>query len=107
MRCAGWPNMPQQHEKPDFSPLAMLAVLEEHGVRYVVIGGLAAQLRGAPIVTLDLDVSPARDRDNLDRLAAAISDLGGVPRVADAPRDLVIPLDGEMLAGFQNLSLET
>src|SRR5829696_7334099 len=101
MRCAGWPNMPQQHEKPDFSPLPMLAALEEHGVLYVVIGGLAAQLRGAPLVTLDLDVSPARDRDNLDRLAAALSSLDAVPRIADAPPGLEIPLDGAMIARFQ------
>lgn len=85
----------------------MLEALERHGVRYVVIGGLAAQLRGAPIVTYDLDVSPARDRDNLDRLAAALADLGGMPRIAGAPTDLEIPLDGAMLAGFQSLSLDT
>lgn len=85
----------------------MLEALERHGVRYVVIGGIAAQLRGAPIVTQDLDVTPARDKENLDRLAGALSDLRGVPRIADAPESLDIPLDGTMLAGFQNLSLDT
>lgn len=94
-------------DEPELAPIPMLAALERHGVRYVVIGGLAAQLRGAPIVTYDLDVSPARDRDNLDRLAAALADLSGKPRIAGAPTDFEIPLDGAMLAGFQNLSLDT
>lgn len=94
-------------DETELAPVPMLEALERHGVRYVVIGGIAAQLRGAPIVTYDLDVSPARDRDNLDRLAAALSDLSGTPRIADAPASLEIPLDGAMLAGFQNLSLDT
>lgn len=94
-------------DRPELDPLPMLEALERHGVRYVVIGGLAAQLRGAPIVTYDLDVSPARDRENLDRLAAALSGLSGRPRIADAPAGLEVPLDGAMLAGFQNLSFDT
>lgn len=94
-------------DEPDFAPVAMLEALERRGVRYVVIGGIAAQLRGAPIVTQDLDVTPARDRENLDRLARALSDLRGTPRIADAPANLDIPLDGAMLGGFQNLSLDT
>lgn len=85
----------------------MLAALEEHGVKYVVIGGIAAVLRGAPFVTGDLDVSPQRDPENLDRLAAALSDLGATPRIADAPPDVEIPLDGAMIAGFASLSLDT
>lgn len=94
-------------DETELAPVPMLEALERHRVRYVVIGGVAAQLRGAPIVTYDLDVSPARDRDNLDRLAAALLDLSGTPRIADAPASLEIPLDGAMLAGFQNLSLDT
>ena len=51
----------------------MLEVLERHEVRYVVIGGLAAELHGSPYITRDVDVTPARERDNFVKLAAAVS----------------------------------
>ena len=91
----------------DFQPWPILAALEKHEVRYVVIGGIAAVLRGAPFVTGDLDVSPQREQANLDRLAAALVELDARPRIADAPPELSIPLDGAMIARFANLSLDT
>ena len=50
----------------------IVAVLDLHKVRYVVIGGLGAVLHGSPIVTQDADICPARDPENLHRLAAAL-----------------------------------
>ena len=55
-----------------FDPLAILRSLNEHEVRYVAIGGLAATLHGSPLTTGDLDICPADDPANLDRLAAAL-----------------------------------
>jgi hypothetical protein len=47
----------------------MVRVLNRHGVRYVVIGGIAAQLHDLPVpATVDIDVKPARDRPNLEHL---------------------------------------
>lgn len=43
-----------------YRPDELLEVLERHQVLYVVIGGLAAELRGSPYVTRDVDVTPAR-----------------------------------------------
>ena len=40
--------------KPDF--LKLLRELVESDVRFVVVGGVAAVLEGAPITTLDLDI---------------------------------------------------
>ena len=37
----------------EFRPHEILAVLDAHDVRYVLIGGLAAVLHGAPHVTTD------------------------------------------------------
>ncbi|MBA2385139.1 MAG: hypothetical protein H0V68_10830 [Actinobacteria bacterium] len=76
-------------------------------MEYVVIGGIAAVVRGVPFITRDLDVSPRRDLDNLDRLAAALVELGATPKIADAPTEIAIPLDGAMIANFANLSLDT
>jgi hypothetical protein len=51
-----------------FDPEEILRVLDRHGVRHVLIGGLAATLWGSPHVTTDVDVTPDRARDNLRRL---------------------------------------
>lgn len=40
-------------------------------MRFVIVGGLAATIRGSSYVTFDLDFSHARDRGNLSRLAQA------------------------------------
>lgn len=55
-----------------YDPFAALAVLNRHGVDYVVVGGVAARLWGSPTMTNDLDVCYARDAGNLRRLAAAL-----------------------------------
>jgi hypothetical protein len=77
-----------------FDPLEILRTLNEHGVQYLAIGGLAATLYGSPLTTGDLDICAATDRENLERLAAALEALDaaihttgdpeGVPFVPDA-----------------------
>lgn len=60
---------------PDLSRL--LATLDEHGVAYVVGGSVGAMAHGAPDVTPgDLDVIPATDPANLQRLTDALATLG-------------------------------
>ncbi len=76
-----------------YRPDEILEVLERHHVLYVVIGGLAAELRGSPYVTRDVDVTPARTRENFTRLAAALKELDAKLRVPDLEEPLVIPLD--------------
>jgi hypothetical protein len=61
-------------ERTDFNPAAVIARLNRHGVRYVVIGGLAAVLRGSPSITQDVDVCYDRDHENLERLAGALNE---------------------------------
>jgi hypothetical protein len=76
-----------------YRPDEILEVLERHKVLYVVIGGLAAELRGSPYVTRDVDVTPARTRANYTRLAAALRELDAKIRVPDMAEPLTIPLD--------------
>ena len=45
-----------------------LRALSEAGVEFVVVGGLAAVLNGAPVNTFDLDIVPARSEQNVARL---------------------------------------
>lgn len=63
-----------------FDPVALLRCLDAHGVRHVVIGGFAAWMHGAPIVTADLDVVYDPAPDNLARLMDALVELEAVYR---------------------------
>lgn len=63
------------HATVTFDPAKVLSVLNEHDVRYVLIGGLAARYQGADLLTEDVDVTPDRDEVNLERLADALAAL--------------------------------
>ena len=56
--------------KPDF--LVILRTLREEGVDFIVVGGVAGVLQGAPISTFDLDVVHSREPSNLHRLLKAL-----------------------------------
>lgn len=81
--------------EPPFDPVAGLRTLVAHGARFVVIGGFAAALRGSPMITGDVDVCYARDPQNLERLAAALRELGA--RLRGAPADVPFRLDARSL----------
>lgn len=52
---------------PDTAPLdpeRIITVLARHGVRYVLIGALAARLQGFPRLTADADITPANTSEN-------------------------------------------
>jgi Nucleotidyltransferase of unknown function (DUF6036) len=53
----------------------ILRALAEHGVDYVLIGGLAVQTHGHVRTTNDADLVPAPSPANLKRLAAALRSL--------------------------------
>jgi hypothetical protein len=88
-----------------FDPLHILRRLQAHGVRFVLIGGLAAKAHGSPSLTVDLDICYARDRDNLDRLAAVLGELGSVLR--GAPPDLPFHPDRATLERGDHFTLTT
>jgi hypothetical protein len=92
---------------PDFSPQAILRVLEDHGVKYVVIGGIAATLHGSPHVTFDLDITPEGGRKNLERLSAALFALNARIRVEGEPGGLPFSHTWESLQRLQVLNLVT
>jgi hypothetical protein len=61
--------------EPEFAPERILAVLREHGVRFVLVGGFAAVIHGSPYVTVDVDVVPERTDENTERLSRALETL--------------------------------
>ena len=80
-------------EAVPYRPDKLLEVLERHGVQFVVIGGLAAELRGSPYTTRDVDVTPSRERANLGRLADALRELDAKLRVSGVDGPVEFPLD--------------
>jgi hypothetical protein len=82
-----------------------LEALVGHGVRFVVIGGIGARLRGSTTITNDLDVCYARDDRNLDRLAAALRSMNA--RLRGAPPDVPFVLDARTLRAGDHLTFLT
>jgi len=66
---------------------SLIDALVAGGVEFIVVGGIAAVLHGAPISTRDLDIVHARDAENVERLLSVLDQLAA--RVRDlAGRDL-------------------
>lgn len=57
-----------------------LELLAAHAVEFVVVGGVAAVLEGAPISTFDLDIVHARTPANVERLLAALGAMNATYR---------------------------
>jgi hypothetical protein len=60
----------------EFDLRALLEQLHKRDVRFVVIGGVAVAAHGYVRSTEDLDLVPDPDPANLERLTAALDDLG-------------------------------
>lgn len=88
-----------------FDPERLLRVLVEHGVRFVLIGGWAAKLQGSTTVTADIDFCYARDLDNLERLARALSGLD--VRLRGIEEDVPFVLDARSLRAGDTFTLTT
>jgi len=59
----------------------------EHGVRYLVIGGQAVRLEGCPRYSMDWDVYiPSRDTANIERINQVLGDEIDVPLIPMGPR---------------------
>ncbi len=82
----------------------IVETFERHGVEYLIVGGVSAQVHGAQRATGDFDCLPVTTRANLERLAAAMRELGARLRVEglsdEQARELPIPLDGAWLANM-------
>jgi hypothetical protein len=86
-----------------FEPERVVAALNEAGVRYVIVGGLAVGAHGVVRATRDIDVVPDQDAQNMSRLASALSQqlahLRQMKRASERPRDAVDLAELEELHG--------
>jgi predicted nucleotidyltransferase len=92
--------------------IVMIATLEdvarrlnEHNVRYIVIGGWAAIIHGAARSTNDVDIVYAGDAENLERLADALRPWSTYLR--GAPPGLPFRWDAATIRGGLNFTLTT
>jgi hypothetical protein len=83
----------------------LLHALQRHGVHFILVGAAAAVTQGSPLPTYDLDVTPARDPQNIDRIVAALVDLDAKLRTPGEP--VAFPRDARMLARGEAWTLET
>ena len=84
--------------------LALLRRLEESKSEFIVVGGLAAVLRGAPVHTYDLDIVYARNPQNIDRLLEVLASLGAIFRIQPERR---LKPTASHLSGSGHLNLLT
>jgi hypothetical protein len=85
------------------SPL--LRALADHGVDFVIVGGVAGLAHGSAYPTYDLDIAYARDRENVARLVAALGEIGVTLR--GAPADLPFQLDTRTIENGANFTFES
>ena len=86
---------------------AIVEVLTRHGVKFIVIGGLAAIAQGSPIPTEDVDVVPATDRDNFARLSLALKELEAKVRAVELDEPSPFDHDADSLAASRIWNLTT
>jgi len=87
---------------PQSDFFAVLGALHRAGVEFIVVGGLAAVLDGAPINTFDLDVVHSRNEENIRRLLVVLEQLDAVYRIQ--PDRRIRPSASHLgSAGHQNL----
>lgn len=88
-----------------FDAAAIVRILQRHDVEFVVIGGIAGQLWGSATITQDLDICYARDKANLERLAAALRELNA--RLRGVKEDVPFQLDARRLFNGDSFTFTT
>jgi hypothetical protein len=88
-----------------FEPFPLLAALRRHEVDFVVIGIIAAIAQGYPMTTRDLDITPAREHANVERLARALRELEAKLRTPSEPMDF--PIEAAYLESVDSWTLLT
>ena len=83
----------------------LFTTLNEAGVRYLVVGGLAVLAHGYLRVTRDLDLVLALDEDNPQRALRCFESLGYRPNVPVALMDFADPVQRKRWQSEKNLQV--
>jgi hypothetical protein len=92
----------ERSEEPELNAVAIVAALNRHQVRYVIIGAFAAIAQQAPIpATRDIDLTPETSEENLARLSQALTELGARIRTESVPNGLPFSHDAMSLGAAE------
>jgi hypothetical protein len=94
-------------EAPRFLPGSQFEAFKRHGLRYVLIGGVAARLHGSIRKTGDVDICPEPTQDNAGRLARVLEELDAKIFVDEATPALPFSGDGPSLLGMALINVLT
>ncbi|MBA4137259.1 MAG: nucleotidyltransferase [Opitutus sp.] len=83
----------------------LLAILADHGLDFVIVGGYAAVTHGSSYVTKDVDICIVFSEENIARLRDALRDLN--PRHRMLPGDLSFLTNPQPGTPLNNLYLRT
>ena len=75
---------------------ALLESLADAGVEFILVGGLAAVVQGAPITTMDVDIVHRQTADNIAKLIAVLKSIDAYHRRLD---DKIIAPTAEHISG--------
>jgi hypothetical protein len=89
---------------PQSEFLEILRLLRDSGVDFVIVGGVAGVLNGAPIHTLDLEIVHSRDAANVARLLTVLESLDAAFRLQPERR---IKPNASYVSGPGHLNLIT
>lgn len=70
----------------EMTGLDLSAVLEgliKADIKFILVGGLAAVVQGAPVTTMDVDIVHSRSSENIDKLLAFLKSIGAFHRRLD------------------------
>jgi hypothetical protein len=88
------------HEQSAFRPGTLLQTLVSHQVRFVIVGGFAGRLHGGERPTTDLDICPAWNSENLERLTGALRDLDAALRLRPDLEPTIVRPNPDLLREF-------
>jgi hypothetical protein len=85
--------VPRRTPGTDNRVLRLCRLLNAHRVRYLIAGGVAANLHGSVRATRDVDLLVPPDRANMERLLAALAELPhGIAKELEVDEVLAKPI---------------
>lgn len=96
--------MPTNNKPPSPDLSAIIEGLLKADIQFILVGGLAAVIQGAPVTTMDVDIVHQQTLDNISKLFAFLTSIEAIHR---RPDDKIIPLKKEDLSGMGHILSST
>lgn len=97
--------MPIKKEKSSSPDLgALIEGLTRAGVDFIIVGGMAAVVQGAPVTTMDVDIVHSRSNENIAKLSHYLKSVEAIYR---RPDDRIIEPEKDDLSGKGHVLLST